>query len=52
MRASIVYAVLWIAWIVAFLAIEFTARSEQGKPGIHCQNSYGDWKTLTGRGRR
>ena len=25
MRASIVYAVLWIAWIVAFLAIEFTA---------------------------
>jgi hypothetical protein len=25
MRASVVYPVLWIVWIVAFLAIEFTA---------------------------
>ena len=25
MRASVVYAVLWIIWIAAFLAIELTA---------------------------
>ena len=25
MRASIIYPLLWIAWIAAFMAIEFTA---------------------------